>query len=45
MEFGQDDDQGAEMMFGMPRESAMVQDAGTVQTPVSSIASRTLLPQ
>jgi len=31
--FAQDDEQGAETMFGISRDDAMVQDAGTVQTP------------
>ena len=38
MKFAQNDDQGAETMFGMPRNSAMTQEAGTVQTPVSALS-------
>jgi len=33
MTFAQDDDQGAKVMFGITRDDAMVQEAGTVQTP------------
>lgn len=36
MDFMQDDDHGAKVMFGATREDPMNQEAGTVQTPVST---------
>jgi hypothetical protein len=36
MEFEQNDDEGAIAMYGIGRDDPMVQDAGSVQTPVST---------
>ena len=38
LEFEQDDDEGATGMYGIGRDDPMVQDAGSIQTPVSVIS-------
>jgi hypothetical protein len=37
--FEQDDDEGAEGVFGIAREEAMVQEAGGINTPVGHSSS------